>query len=185
MTIIHLKCSGKVEVVATSPQSGQDWCVVKGQVTHHVELGEFFFFRFHFYPHLRYGFTSPSLPAFLSLQATLQPQPFPWEKHCQWSWGNPTCVCWENPSYSNYTFCQFYTDVWSDPPQDCPPWWGGQFWGWQSWHLGRRKLSTSLLANTSTVGSPNTCIIVMAVINSFIDIILIVSRAIITVKSML
>ena len=92
MTINHLKCSGKVEVVATSPQSGQDWCVVERQVSHHVELSEFFFFRFHFYPHLRYGFTSPSLPAFLSLQATLQPQPFPWEKHCQWSWGNPTCV---------------------------------------------------------------------------------------------
>ena len=80
--IIHLKCSGKVEVVATSPQSCQDWCVVERQVAHHVELSEFFFFRFHFYPHLRYGFTSPSLPAFLSLQATLQPQPFPWEKHC-------------------------------------------------------------------------------------------------------
>ena len=59
--IIHLKCSRKVEVVATSPQSGQDWCVVERQVAHHVELvGFLLFFPFqhhhHFYPHLHCGF---------------------------------------------------------------------------------------------------------------------------------
>ena len=39
--MVHLKCSGKVEIIATSPKSCQDWCVVQRQVSHHVELDEF------------------------------------------------------------------------------------------------------------------------------------------------
>ena len=71
--IMHLKCSRKVEVVATSPQSGQDWRVVERQVAHHVELSEFFFFRFHCYPHLNYGFTSPSITTCFSESSSHSP----------------------------------------------------------------------------------------------------------------
>ena len=38
ISLSHLQCFAKVEIVATSPQAGQDGRLVQRQVSHHVEL---------------------------------------------------------------------------------------------------------------------------------------------------
>ena len=38
LSLSHLQCFAEVEIVATSPQAGQDGRLVQRQVSHHVEL---------------------------------------------------------------------------------------------------------------------------------------------------
>ena len=130
LSFSHLQCFAEVEIVATSPQASQDGRLVQRQVSHHVELvGDQFDLLM---PQRSINFDFPRQPASESDGATAQLQTFLWKHngslfHLKFIQG-----------WAHFVFVKYVTN--SIP----------------SCYLVRRKLSTSRLANTSTVGSPTT-----------------------------